>query len=151
MFSWTVPLKKERSPAWYSAAAIASLSLVVWGFVEGIYALPVVVIVFMGVFLLLENNSPDTAEVTVSENGVGIGSEFFDYPKIASFAIVYDSGKPVTLRLRLNKGSLRSVDIEFPSGTENVSELRAFLAGYATEAKDTELTTLERVSRGLGM
>lgn len=54
-------------------------SLVIWGFIEGIYALSVVAVVFAGVFLLVENNAPDSAMVVVNENGVGVGTEFYDY------------------------------------------------------------------------
>jgi hypothetical protein len=76
MFSWTVSLKQERSAGWYSIAGIVALSLIVWGFVEAIYALSIVVIIFVGVYLLIENNAPDSVEVTVDDNGIGIGSDF---------------------------------------------------------------------------
>lgn len=70
MFEWNVTVRKERSAAWYAIAGIVVASLVIWGFIEGIYALSVVAVVFAGVFLLVENNAPDSANVVVNENGV---------------------------------------------------------------------------------
>jgi hypothetical protein len=151
MFSWTVSLKQERSAGWYSIAGIVALSLIVWGFVEAIYALSLVVIIFVGVYLLIENNAPDSVEVTVDENGIGIGSDFYDYPKIENFAIVYDDGKPVLLRILLNIRGIRLIDVDLPEGAVNAADLRAFLSGYANESKNTDLGTIERITRMIGL
>lgn len=70
MFEWNVTVRKEHSATWYAVAGIVVASLVIWGFVEGIYALSVVAVVFAGVFLLVENNAPDSSVVVVNENGI---------------------------------------------------------------------------------
>lgn len=149
MFEWTVSVRKERSAGWYAAAGIGVASLIVWGFFEGLYALSVVVVIFSGVFLLIENNAPDSVLVSVNENGIGIGTDFYDYGIVSSFALIFDAGAPIYLRLKLNKKSIRTIDIDIPPGSD-VSNLRAYLAGYAEEAKDAELTFSERLLRNLG-
>lgn len=149
MFEWQVSVRKERSAGWYAIAGIVVASLVVWGFFEGIYALSVVAVIFAGVFLLVENNAPDSVVVTVDENGVGVGSEFYDYGKIENFGILFDDGKAVLLRLKVNKKGVKTADIDLPDGA-NPAELRAFLSGYCEESKESELSTSERLLRMLG-
>jgi hypothetical protein len=151
MFSWTVSLKQERSAAWYSAAAIVAASLIVWGFIEAIYALSIVVIILVGVFFLVENNAPEHVEITVDDNGIGVGPEFYDYPKISNFGIIYDQGKPVLLRLQLHVRGIKTLDVDLPAGAVNAAELRAFLSQYAEESKDAELGATERITRMLGL
>lgn len=114
MFEWSVSVRKERSAAWYGTAAICVASLIVWGFVEGLYALSVVVVIFSGVFLLIENNAPDSVLVTVNDNGIGIGADFYDYGTIHEFALIFDAGIPIYLRLKLNKKNIRTIDIDIP-------------------------------------
>ncbi|MDQ1343830.1 MAG: hypothetical protein QG650_550, partial [Patescibacteria group bacterium] len=130
MFEWNVTVRKERTAGWYAIAGICVASLVVWGFVEGIYALSVVAVIFAGVFLLIENNAPDSVMVNVNENGIGVGSEFYDYGMVENFAIIFDSGAPVLLRLRLTKKGIKTVDVDIPDGSE-VSNLRSYLAEHA--------------------
>lgn len=149
MFEWSVVIRKERSAAWYAIAGIVVASLVIWGFVEGIYALSVVAVVFAGVFLLVENNAPDSANVVVNENGVGVGSEFYDYGTIRTFSFLFEGKEPIYLRLTLSKKGIKTIDIDIPEGSE-ISNLRAFLADYAEEAKDSELTFSEKMIRVLG-
>jgi hypothetical protein len=54
-------------------AGCITLSLAIWGILTQIYALAIVVIILAGVYVLLENNAPDTTTALVNENGVGIG------------------------------------------------------------------------------
>lgn len=149
MFEWNVTVRKERSAGWYGIAGIAVASLVIWGFFEGIYALSIVAVIFAGVFLLVENNAPDSVLITVNENGVGVGADFYDYGKIDDFAILFDSGVPVILRLRLSKRGIKTVDIDIPEGSD-VSNLRSYLSAYAEESKDAELSNSEKILRRIG-
>lgn len=149
MFEWSVSVRKERSAGWYLVAGIAVASLVVWGFIEGIYALSVVAVIFAGVFLLIENNAPDSVLVSVNENGVGIGTDFYDYGIVEDFALIFDRGEPVYLRLRLSKKGIKTIDVDIPPGSD-VSGLRAFLSEYAAESKDSELGFAEKMLRLLG-
>lgn len=72
MYNWTITTKREHSASWYIIAGIATISLAVWGFLTEIYALSVVIVILAGVYLLIENNAPDTADAIVNENGVGV-------------------------------------------------------------------------------
>ncbi|MFZ3232042.1 MAG: hypothetical protein WA194_00615 [Patescibacteria group bacterium] len=149
MFEWNVVVRKEHSASWYAIAGIVIASLVIWGFVEGIYALSVVAVVFAGVFLLIENNAPDSAMVVVNENGIGVGSEFYDFGTIQTFSFLFEGKEPIYLRLTLARKGIKTVDIDIPEGSE-ISNLRAFLSGYAEESKDSELGFTERMLRILG-
>lgn len=102
------------------------ISLAAWGFFTEIYALSVAVVIFAGVYLLIENNSPDTVEAFVNQDGVGVDSSFYDFGQIESFSLVFDGKVPKFLNIMLRKKALRFVQIPLNSEV-NSSELRAFL------------------------
>jgi hypothetical protein len=56
----------------------------------GIYILAVVVFIFAGVYMLIENNAPEEVQVNVNDNGVQVSETFYDYAKIESFGIIYN-------------------------------------------------------------
>ena len=120
MFNWQVPGRKNHSPRWYIMAGIFALSLAIWGIFTQIYALSVVVVILCGVYIMLENNAPDVVEAIVNENGIGIGEVFYDYGQIEDFTLVFNGQEAESIRLKLKKSNLRTMDIP-------VADIRAFL------------------------
>lgn len=154
MHEWIVPGKKNHSASWYTIAGILTLSLAIWGVFSGIYALTVVVIIMAGVYILLENNAPETARAVINQNGVGVGDAFYDYGQISSFSLVFDQETPKFLRIALKKNNLRTIDIPveglLETGVEIV-EVRAMLLGYVIEGEGTELNSIDRLIEKLGL
>ena len=125
MFNWQVPGRKNHSPRWYIMAGIFALSLAIWGIFTQIYALSVVVVILCGVYIMLENNAPDVVEAIVNENGIGIGEVFYDYGQIEDFTLVFNGQEAESIRLKLKKSNLRTMDI--PLMDIPVADIRAFL------------------------
>lgn len=144
MFSWQFGNKKERSSSWYIWAIVVALALIIWWYLTTQYILSIVVILLAGVFFLIENNSPETVDVTIDENGILISESFYDYPKIETFAIVYDKNTPLYLRVRFKSKWLRIVDIPFESKV-NTADLRAFLLQYIEEDSKTEMSSTDKL------
>jgi len=113
----------------------------------GIYILAVVVFIFAGVYMLIENNAPETVEVEVNENGVMVSETFYDYPKIESFGIIYNGAIPYILRLKLKTRGFRVLDLHLQPNQINTAELRSYLANYITEDEKAELSTSEKLSQ----
>lgn len=149
MFSWTISSFNNKGIGWYITAGIGSLALIIWGFFVGLYAMSIVVFMVVGVYILIENNAPESTVMMVDENGVHIGNSFYDYPSIDEFSIIYDGKKPILLRIKIKKRWISLIDIELNQDV-NVAELRFFLAQYLKESeKWGELTNSERLMRYL--
>ncbi|PIQ11397.1 hypothetical protein COW06_01345 [Candidatus Gracilibacteria bacterium CG12_big_fil_rev_8_21_14_0_65_38_15] len=149
MFSWNIATQNTKGPGWYTTAGVFSLAFIIWGIFVGLYALSIVVFIFVGVYLMMENNAPEVTQIAIDENGININGGFYDYPSIEDFSIVYDNKKPIFLRLRLKKRGLNSIDIDLTQDV-NSYELRNFLLQYIPESeKGGELTSNERLMRYL--
>lgn len=114
------------------------LSLAIWGTISGIYALTVVIVIMVGVYILLENNAPETTRAIINENGVGIGEVFYDYGQIQGFEIVYDHEAPCFIRISLKKNNLRTIDIPVTMLEEaefTIGEIRTLLLQYLQEGE----------------
>jgi hypothetical protein len=103
MFSWNIVTQNTKGVGWYMTAGIISLAFIIWGIFVGLYALSIVVFIFVGVYILMENNAPEMTQIAVDENGININGGFYDYPSIEEFSIVYDNRKAILLRLKLKK------------------------------------------------
>ncbi len=112
-------------------AGIITISLAIWGIFTQIYALAVVVVILAGVYILLENNAPETTQAIIDENGIGIGEGFYDYGQIEAFSINFDDRIAKSIRIKLKKNTLQTIDI--PLGPIPVGEVRAFLLNYLPE------------------
>lgn len=103
MFSWNIDTQNTKGAGWYMTAGILSLTFIIWGIFVGLYVLSIVVFIFIGVYLLMENNAPEITQIAVDEDGININGGFYDYPSIEEFSIVYDNRKAILLRLKLKK------------------------------------------------
>ena len=149
MFIWQVPGRKNHSAQWYMIAGIFCVSLAIWGVFTQIYALTVVVILLAGVYIMLENNAADSVEAIINENGIGIGEGFYDYGQIEDFAFLFEGKTAQSIRIRLRKNSLRTIDI--PLLDMPVDELRAYLLGYLPEGAGVELSFIDRMIEKAGL
>lgn len=101
LFSWVSPRKiTNKSPIWYLIAIIIVLTLVVYGISQKLWIMPIVALLFAWVYMLHENNAPDTIITEVTETGISSRGNFYDFAKIESFAILYVNDIPYILRLR---------------------------------------------------
>ncbi|MDD2487685.1 MAG: hypothetical protein PHS92_04940 [Candidatus Gracilibacteria bacterium] len=144
MFNWNFSAKKEKSSSWYTIAIIIGLAIIIWGFIIGLYIMSIVIFIFAGVYILVENNSPSTIDIFVDENGIQIGETFYDYPKIETFSIMYNKNKPVYLRLKLRTSGFKLIDIPF-DGKVNTASLRAYLIDYINEDEKGEITGMDKL------
>ncbi|HRI36744.1 MAG TPA: hypothetical protein PK765_06930 [bacterium] len=58
----------------------------------------IVVVLFVGVYLLYENNFADTSRVAFSATDMQVGGEHYEYARVLRFGVVSISGHPVFLR-----------------------------------------------------
>ncbi|EKE29739.1 MAG: hypothetical protein ACD_2C00109G0003 [uncultured bacterium (gcode 4)] len=148
MFSWQITTKKEKWASWYMIALVVSVALIIWWYVTGLYAMSIVILLVIWVYILVENNSPDILMVEISENGIMIWDEFYDYPKIDAFSIMYSKNKAVSIRLRLRAKWFKSMDIPLENAP-NSADVRAYLMNFINEDAKWEISWLESLTNYL--
>lgn len=151
MFEWIIAWRKNHSSQWYMAAGIVTISLIFLGIYMQIYALSVVIVLLAGVYVMLENNWPEEIVIQISEIGINIGNQMFDYGQIEDFSLIFDSNIPRQLKIRLKSKGLKSMEVDLSTFDYNIADLRAFLLNYIPEGEAGEITMTERIADRLGL
>ena len=116
--------------------------LVVYGVVEGIYIMSVVVFLFAWVYLLMENNSAPTMQVDVTERGIQVWGSFYEYSAFSRFAMVTMADVPSFIRLYPIRKLAPIIDIPLSSGVNSV-ELRDYLSSIMEEEHNNTISNAD--------
>ncbi len=116
--------------------------LVVYGVVEGIYIMSVVVFLFAWVYLLMENNSAPTMQVDVTERGIQVGWSFYEYSAFSRFAMVTMADVPSFIRLYPIRKLAPLIDIPLSSEVNPV-ELRNYLSTVMEEEHNNTISNAD--------
>lgn len=144
MFSWEFENKKEKSITWYITASVIWLALIIYWLFTWMYTMSLVVLILVWVYLLIENNSPDKISIEIDDNWVLIWEDFYDYPKIESYSIVYNKNIPELIRFRLRTKWFSVLDIPY-SNQITASEIRNYLNNFLEEDKDSQITNMDKL------
>lgn len=142
MITWTFSNRKDRSPTWYLVVTIIMLTLLIYGIITQLYIMSIVVFLFTGVFMYLENNSSDDTTVVVDDKKIAIGTSEYFWENFDSFTITELRGQAFFLRLFPKKKLATYIDIPFSEQTD-VATLRAFLQSLMTENTNSELSQMD--------
>ncbi len=104
----------------------------------------IVVMLIVGFFYFLENNSEDQVQVTMTDLGISIQNTFYDYARISGYSVIYDGAQAVYLRLYLKKQGISFVNLNI--NTAIASDLKTFLSSYLEENAKQEITFLEKIT-----
>jgi hypothetical protein len=151
MFEWIIAGRKNHSSQWYITAWIVTISLIFMGIYMQIYALSVVIVLLAGVYVMLENNGPEEIMIQISEVGINIWNQMFDYGQIENFSIVFDSSVPRQLKIRLKSTGIKSMEVDLSGFGYNIADLRAFLLNFIPEGEAGEITLTEKIAESLGL
>ena len=147
LYSWVFEDKKNRSPLWYIIALSIAIWLIIWGFMTRQYGMSIVIMLIVGFFFFLENNSEDTIQVEISDLGISIQNMFYDYSRISSYSIVYSGNQAVYLRLHLKKWSLWFMNLHLDNST--ASQIRSILPNFIEEKTKEEISFIEKMTHFL--
>ncbi|MFA5917077.1 MAG: hypothetical protein WC850_02460 [Candidatus Gracilibacteria bacterium] len=143
LYSWEFEDKKDRGPYWYIIALSIIIGIAIWGFMTGQYGMSFVVLFISGIFYFIENNSEDIVKVTLTDIGVQIGKNFYEYTKIANYSYIYENDTPIFLRLVINKVSLKNMDLDIDQ--KIIQDLKDILPNYMEEDTKGELSVMEKL------
>ncbi|MCD5375034.1 hypothetical protein LR010_01115 [Candidatus Gracilibacteria bacterium] len=143
LYNWNYEDNKSRSPLWYIIALSIAIGLIIWGFLTRQYGMSIVVMLVVGFFYFLENNSEDRVAVEVTDLGIKVQGNFYDYSRIGGYSIVYSGENALHLRLLMKKRGISVLNLN----VNNViaSDLRSILPNYIEENEKQEITLGERI------
>lgn len=142
MFSWTFSNDKNRSTTWYIVVSIIMLTLVIYGIIAQLYLMAIVVVLFAGIYIYIENNSAPETRVIVDEKKILIDTSEYFFENFASFAIMQAEGRAFFLRLHSKKTLSPPLDVPFWEYTD-VNELRLILLQILPENEKNEMSQMD--------
>lgn len=144
IYSWNFQDSKNRSPLWYMIALAIAIGLIIWGFFTSQYGMSIVIMLTVGIFFFLENNSEDVVQVDITELGIRIQDVFYDYSRIESYSIIYDADRAVFLRLHLKKRGVTFANLSIDNTI--ASQVRPIISQFIEENEKWEITFLEKIT-----
>ncbi len=91
IISWSVPEfeKHKRSRAWYIVAILVALTMIVFALVASNFLFAVIIVLTSLIIILHTGREPEMIKFSITDEGIQIGRQFYDYDEIKNFAIVY--------------------------------------------------------------
>jgi hypothetical protein len=91
LFNWQVPEyeKYERSKNWYVVAIAIALGLLFFSFFTLNFLFALIIVTASLVVIMHHGQEPPILDVKITEEGIVIGKNFYEYDAFKNFAIVY--------------------------------------------------------------
>ncbi len=142
IYKWSFSDLKNRWKLWYIIAISIIIWLVVWWIFTKQYWLSFIVLLVSWVIFFVENNSPDTINVEITELWIQVSDSFYDFSKINSYSFIYNKKNAIFLKLWINKKWIKSLNLKIDN--DICYDLKKILPNYIEEAKDWELSWIEK-------
>ena len=148
---WIIPeyTQHERGRWWYVTAGVIAAALVVWAIWTVNFLFAVVIVLVAIILLVRHSEMPTQLMVSLYEDGVQIGEEFYSYKDFKSFWIIYEPPEVKTLYFDFKNAWRPRLPV--PLEEENPLTVRSLLLKYLEEdlSRESEPTSdaLSRVLR----
>lgn len=137
VFSW-VTVDFIKSPVmefYFTIAALASMGMIGWGIYDKNFLMVITFIMVVILIILALNEEPRKVAVRISERGIDLNSEHYDYNEFRSYKIVHEDGVlALMLKPRKSFTPFRSIYIV----DQPVNDLEMFLGIYLEREEDEE-------------
>lgn len=147
-FAWTFASRFERTKHWYIIAITVIVTAVIVSFLVGEFLLGIVLIMFAGVYLLYDVNTHPDVRVVISDNGLSLNEDVYDYTRIRSFGVIRVDQKPMILRFQTTVKTIGNIDL-FIDPVIDLSALRIYLQSHIPEDAEADIGGIERLLLGL--
>jgi len=147
VISWQVKEydKHDRSKRWYIIAICLALALLMFAFFTSNFLFAVIIIIITLISILHDGQEPVSLDVHLTEEGIVVGSKFYDYDELDTFSIVYKPSQGIK-KLYIEFQNFVRPRLSFSLDNMNPLPIREFLLKYLPE--DLERTD-EPLSEGL--
>lgn len=145
-FSWDFPEYNTswKNNYWYKWAILVTGLLIIYAFFTANYLFAVILVLLGIIYLFQSFDSPLTVQCQITEDGVILGSRFYDYRDLSLFWIVYEPPEVKNLYFEF-RNSLKP-RIGIPLADQNPLAVREILEQYLDEETEREN---EPISDGL--
>ena len=146
---WDIPEFEmhERTKSWYIKAISVSLLLLIFSFITANFLFAVIIIIASLVFVLRHGQEPDRINVTLAQEGVIIGRQFYDYDEFKNFAIVHKPSQNVKNLYFEFKSAIRQ-RLSIPLEKMDPLSIRKNLLKYLSEDLErTDIPFSEQLSK----
>lgn len=143
-FKWTIPeySDHERSYLWYVVASVLAVILIIYCIITANYFFTLIIILITFIIFLKKYNPPQNISFEITENGLLIGNQFFDYKDLKGFYIIYD---PPVKKIYFKLNKLSPDDISVPLLDNNPLPIRTKLLEYLDEDLEKERQTFSDI------
>lgn len=150
LMEWRFPEheKKERGPLWYLIGITVLAVTVILCFISGNFLFAVFLILFaLIIFLDIKRPTLDV-DFKVYEEGLKLGSRFYEWSEINNFSVVYRPPEVKNLYLELDKKLSPEISISLED--QNPVKVREILNDYLEEDLERkDESFFDRISRWL--
>jgi hypothetical protein len=141
-------VKYERSTAWYIGLGIVEVVIVIYSILSKNFLFGIIAILVGLILILHSKREPAGLKCRIFEDGIQVGSNFYEWDDIRSFRIVYEPPKVKLLYIDLK--SIFMPDFSVPLNNQNPLEIRKILKTYLLEDLEKKYETMtDRMNRWL--
>lgn len=137
IFSWTTVdfIRKPLTEISYTAAAVGAMAMIGWGIYNRSFIMVATFIMMVIVIILVLNDEPRKVEVKISEKGIDLNGEHYDYSEFRSFKIFTSDKMPILiLKQRKSLSLIKTIYLE----NEPVNDLESFLGIYLEKEEEVK-------------
>ena len=136
----------ERGLSWYIIAGIFFVGMIVSAILSRNFLFVLILILLAFIIIIHSRRSPMRVDLKIFEDGVQVGSRFYEWRDLKSFRIVYEP--PEVKRLYFDLRPFLLPDFSVPLEDQNPLKVREILKKYLPEDLTKEYETLlDRLNR----
>jgi len=131
---WSIPEydKRERERNWYIISAAVGLIFLIYSFFSGNFLFAAIIIIGALVIMIHDSQEPITIDFVITDEGLIVGRNFYDYDVIKDFSIVYKPNQNIKNLYFEFKNVIRP-RLSIPLGSMNPLPIRENLLKYLPE------------------
>ncbi|MCX6740107.1 MAG: hypothetical protein NTZ49_02670 [Candidatus Parcubacteria bacterium] len=143
-FRWKIPefTEHQRSNLWYLIMIILAVIVVVYCIVITNYFFALIVILATFIVFLRKYEPPKDIIFQITEDGIVLGGQFFEYDKFSGFYILYS---PPVKKIYFKLKGLSPDDLSIPLDNNNPLPIREKLLEYLDEDLNKQHQTISDI------
>ena len=97
IISWQIPEynKHDRTRRWYIVSSLVGIFFVIYSFFSGNFLFAAIVIIGAFVIMMHDSQEPMLINFSLTDQGVIVGKNFYDYDVLKDFSIVYKPNQDI--------------------------------------------------------
>ncbi len=149
LHAWIVPeyVQHDRSRLWYIIASVVGFILIIYSFFSANFLFAVIIIVGALIIIIHDGQKPAKVKVTLTNEGVVIGRNFYEYGELKNFATVEKKNENIKNLYFEFKSALHQ-RLSIPLDGIEPNDIKTTLLKYLPLDKErTDIPVSEQLSR----